>query len=174
MDRHQEAAGGDERVPADAHGGGARVVRKSGDPDAETADPDDALDHPDLDPFGGEGGTLLDVQFDKTGVVAGFERRLGDPLRRSAYPGERLAEGESSVHRLVHFFRCDFTGQGPAAGLPVFFVEEHRHFEGMTQGGAGSGDGGRGFEGADRPHHAVEVAAFGDRIKVGTREEGRK
>ena len=171
MDRHQEAAGGYQGVPADPHRRGAGVVRKAGHPDAEAADADDSLDHPDFESLGVEGGALFDVQFHESGVVAGRERRLGDPVRRSADPGERLAQGESSVHRQVHFFRRDFPGQRPAARLPVFFVEEHRHFEGMTERGAGNGDGGRRLEGSDGTHDSVEVPTFGDGIEVRSGKE---
>ena len=172
--RGDEAAGGDQGVPADRHRGRPGVVREPGDRDPEPADPHDPFHGADLVAAGVEHRALLDMEFQEAGGRPGLAFHFGEPLGRTADPPERRAERDPAVERQVEFLGGDFAGEGAAAGLPVLLVEEDEELERVAEFRARFVERLHRFEAGDAARGAVVVAAVRHGVEVRAEEQRRK
>ena len=175
--RHGEMRRREHRIVPFGNRRRPRMIRDARDDRLVLVDGDDPLDHANGDAGALERAALLDVQLEIAVMRPLRPPRIENAIRVAADLPDRVGAAHAVpdlVHvRLRDLARGDAAAREPAAEREAFFVCPHDHLEGMSRADAGRGQRLERAERGQRSEVAVEVAAVGDRVDVGSEEDWR-
>ena len=150
------------------------MVRQPLEDHVPPPDPDDALDHADVDGFVVEDGALLDVQLEIGGEIARYSAGTCEVRGIAADKRDAVAVRLSAVADQIELRHLQLAAHGAAPDFARLFVGEDHDLEGMACCHAGLVERLRDLDGTDRADLTVVVAAVRDRVDVGAQHQRRK
>ena len=157
---------GQQAVAPVGHGRGAGVIGDAFGRHLPLADADDAFHHADIQLLPVEIPALLDVQLHVRGHIALGALHRGELRQIAAHERDAVADRLAAAGRDSQILRVHFADECATAHGAAFLVLEDHHLERMPRDEVAHAQRARHFDGAQRAHVAVVVAAGGHRVDV--------